>query len=472
MSRLFLHIGQHKAGSSTLQAFLRDNRETLLALGYDYPEVGRGTTATHVAVAATVSKRRDEKLYRADGAHELAAHIRANPGTRFVVSAEAFETLTTREVRDLAEIFEGIATTIIIYVRNAPARVQSRYGQLAKNALVDVDFDQFFNNVHDNMAYFPIVERWAGVFGRDNVQIGVVDEFSPGTPGLLLDLLARIGITDPAGISLVQSGKNISPGWKTLEAIRSALTSSGTLLRTRGGGRPADEWQSVRRLTIAAVGAAAERAWPDDPKTNYLTRAQFEDMKSLYQADLAAINELLPERHRIYTLMPEYTRPRTFLPEYAAIPADERLMFEDALAEALRAHPATRLVTVTASDTAVYLQVPQEAQKVAEDIQPKEGKRERRAERVAAKAELSPEERERRRAERRAGRDRPGRREAAAGADPGAEAPAGDGAAADRPAVTEDRKRAKQGPEFEERRARKRAERKAARKAGRQTASE
>ena len=38
---LYLHIGFHKAGSTTLQTFLRDNAAALAAAGVDYPEIGR-----------------------------------------------------------------------------------------------------------------------------------------------------------------------------------------------------------------------------------------------------------------------------------------------------------------------------------------------------------------------------------------------------------------------------------------------
>lgn len=358
-SRLFLHIGQHKAGSSTIQAFLVDNAEALKSHGYSYPEIGRGTALTHIAIAASVSTRRDKDTVQRGSAEELADHIRTAGDTSFVVSAEAFETLRTPEVRELGRLFEGIPTTIILYVRNTPGRIQSRYAQLGKNALIEYDFDEFFTRTTDNLSIMKVVERWTAVFGWDALRVGIVDSFTPGTPDLLHDFLAKIEFPDPQSLSFSQTSKNISPGWKTLEALRTALTASSMLQRSRGGGLAADKVQKVRRLVADCVESAAKVAWPSDPKTNYLTPEQFDIASRIFSADLAALNAQLPPEHRITADMPAYSRPRTFLPEYAAIPEEERNAFVAALAAEFAARPQTRTITFTATPTAVLVTVPE-----------------------------------------------------------------------------------------------------------------
>jgi len=359
VSRLFLHIGQHKAGSSTIQAFLVDNAEALKSHGYSYPEIGRGTALTHIAIAASVSTRRDKDTVQRGSAEELADHIRAAGDTSFVVSAEAFETLRTPEVRELGRLFAGIPTTIILYVRNTPGRIQSRYAQLGKNALIEYDFDEFFTRTMDNLSIMKVVERWTSVFGWDALRVGVIDSFAPGTPDLLLDFLSKIEFPDPSRLSFAQTAKNISPGWKTLEALRTALTASAMLQRSRGGGLAADKVQKIRRLVADCVESAAKVAWPSDPKTNYLTQEQFDLATRIFSADLAALNAQLPPEHRVTAEIPAYSRPRTFLPEYAAIPEEERNAFVAALAAEFAARPQTRSISFTATPTAVLLSVPE-----------------------------------------------------------------------------------------------------------------
>ena len=46
---LYLHIGFHKAGSTTLQTFLRDNAPALARAGVVYPEIGRDPEAIAAA---------------------------------------------------------------------------------------------------------------------------------------------------------------------------------------------------------------------------------------------------------------------------------------------------------------------------------------------------------------------------------------------------------------------------------------
>jgi hypothetical protein len=362
MRGLFVHIGLHKTGSSTIQGFLRDNERALVDRGYEFSSVGRGHGLGNIDIANSVSERRSALGDRRGSADTLAAEVRARPERTHVISAEAFETLNDEDVARLAAAFAGIPVTVVCYIRNTPAHIQSRYAQLAKSASLDTDFDAFFARLRDSLSVLPKLERWGAAFGWQNLVIASVDGFSPATPDLVHHFLGALGIADTSGLRFARGSRNVSPGWKTLEAARAVFSGTPLLLRARGvtEDRTDAAMQKLRRLTLEAVEAAAAAAWPEDPRTQYLTTAQWLEASEVYRSDIESANSRLPEARRIpppALLPPE---PRRFLPAFAEIPATERATFLAAFAAALHGDKVTRPLRVRADDRGIYMDAPEE----------------------------------------------------------------------------------------------------------------
>jgi len=267
MRGLFVHIGLHKTGSSTIQGFLRDNERALVERGYEFSSVGRGHGLGNIDIANSVSERRNALGDRRGSAETLAAEVRARPERTHVISAEAFETLNDEDVARLAAALAGIPVTVVCYIRNTPAHVQSRYAQLAKAASLDTDFDAFFERLRDSLSVLPKLERWGAAFGWENLVVASVDGFSPATPDLVHHFLGALGIADTAGLRFARGSRNVSPGWKTLEAARAVFSGTPLLLRARGvtEDRTDAAMQKLRRLTLEAIEAAAAGAGPGLP---------------------------------------------------------------------------------------------------------------------------------------------------------------------------------------------------------------
>lgn len=362
MRGLFVHIGLHKTGSSTIQGFLRDNERALADRGYEFSSVGRGHGLGNIDIANSVSERRSALGDRRGSAETLAAEIRARPERIHVVSAEAFETLNDEDVARLAAALAGIPVTVVCYVRNTPAHIQSRYAQLAKAASLDVDFDAFFERLRGSLSLLPKLERWGAAFGWQNLVVASVDGFSPATPELLHHFLGVLGIADASGLRFGRGSRNISPGWKTLEAARAVFSGTPLLLRARGvtEDRTDAAMQKLRRLALEAVETAASAAWPEDPRTQYLTTAQWLEASEVYRHDIEAANIRLPEARRIPTPALVPPGPRPFLPDFAEIPAAERAVFLPAFATALHGHRTTRPLRVRADDRGIYMDAAEE----------------------------------------------------------------------------------------------------------------
>jgi len=186
MKHCLLHIGAPKTGSTALQKFLAMNRESLRRLGLDYPDVSlRGYGHHDLAFLvgggypawATPQERTLEALAR-----ELADKVADSP--MVALSSENFYLLPNP--RGVAQLLEqaGIrvgGVRVIVYLRRQDEAHLSWYNQAVKA-------QGYTGTVAENIAeteplwnYAAQLERWATVFGRDNLVVQIYQ--TPDTPG-------------------------------------------------------------------------------------------------------------------------------------------------------------------------------------------------------------------------------------------------------------------------------------------------
>src|SRR5262245_9279802 len=105
-----LHIGRHKAGSSSIQNFLALNAKKLQRLGVLYPEIGRtkkhrGRFAGENHWAHHDLVREINNDLRADphlgGWSDVGKLATSNPDKKIVISSEGFETLKKPQIAKL-----------------------------------------------------------------------------------------------------------------------------------------------------------------------------------------------------------------------------------------------------------------------------------------------------------------------------------------------------------------------------------
>jgi hypothetical protein len=318
---LFLHIGFHKAGSTTLQTFLRDNASALAAAGVDYPEIGRDPDAiAHHALARGLKKRREapeglEAMWR-----ELAAL--ADRGRAVVVSSEGLEPADPEPLRGW---LAGAPVKVVAYVRDLPSRLVSIYAQSIKRGNSTLDFDAFTVRelALDRTPSAPKLKAWAEVFGPGNVRVRSVDGSTLAGGDVVSDFLDAVGL-GPDAVARLGLGqpvsRNVSPGWKTLEVLRA--------LNAEGGWPEEDEAPEARSpagsLLRAAQDAEARLGWSG--RGLYLGAAQIAEAVRLDAADIAAV-EALGLDARLVAARPEASQARAFLPELSSIPQNELAAF-------------------------------------------------------------------------------------------------------------------------------------------------
>jgi hypothetical protein len=272
---LFIHIGMHKAGSSSIQAFLHENAPRLAARGVIYPAMGLNGPAHHGLGRAL----RDGVIL------EEWAEIRrlAESGT-VVLSSETF---CTFEPRLLAQAIGDTPVRILCWQRNAAEGVVSRYAQETRRGRNLQPFDVFFARHSDNehLLIAPLLRRWSDPFGATSIRVRSLDAEVLEGGDLIADLLHVLGLAPDQ--ELIDSGRrNLSPGWRALETIRRL-----SLDISRRGPLDPKTQRYLRRVMPPAV-VAAEAALGLFERGAYLNLAQASALAEDYNADIEALGAL------------------------------------------------------------------------------------------------------------------------------------------------------------------------------------
>lgn len=131
---IILHIGRHKSGTSSLQAFLWAREVLLSDRGVLYPKSGRSRSVAHHDLARACN----HKVGSREQALEIARNIREElrpHHERIILSSEAFQNI--REVSTLKAVLEEIAprstVRVICYVREHVDYAVSSLKQMIQN---------------------------------------------------------------------------------------------------------------------------------------------------------------------------------------------------------------------------------------------------------------------------------------------------------------------------------------------------
>jgi hypothetical protein len=181
VSRLVLHIGLSKTGTTAFQEFAAGNAERLAAHGLAYAEMLRGPNHSQLAVAFSaqinqitashgVENERDRARLRRRVMRRLARGADAAPA--WLVSSEQLSTmLRGPRIAELAaalhEVFDDI--TVVAAVRRADYWLPSAYVEaIARGGTRPMDA-QFVRRREPLLRHPRLLRRWARAFGPGNV---------------------------------------------------------------------------------------------------------------------------------------------------------------------------------------------------------------------------------------------------------------------------------------------------------------
>lgn len=203
---LFVHIGTHKTGTTSIQNFLRTHASSLRDCGILVPTAGTlSPVSGHHNIAWQI---RNDSRYRikAGGVDELIAELKYSEASTGVISSEDFEFLSQypRELRAFDERLDaaGFMTKYLVYFRDLEEYAKSLFCEL-ETINGWADFGVFLKSIknegfvrmngdwHYEFRYGLFVEQWEGIIGQ-KIHKFSYDEAVLGL-GLLPSFLTTIG---------------------------------------------------------------------------------------------------------------------------------------------------------------------------------------------------------------------------------------------------------------------------------------
>jgi len=216
--RLYIHVGPHKTGTTTIQRGLLANRSRLKEMGYDFPNVVFNFGGHHNLVSDLKNLERYQTWL--GGLKELTEHA-VNTDGHMIISSEEFDRIVTPPpLEKLKKALGGIFDIHIIgYLRPQEELLQSLWQTEVKMLNLRDDFGVWLPKALEEfpfLKYDEWISVFEDVFGRDNIQFNIYD---PGAEDLLLRFLGDCGISDLSGIE-PHKRANVSQPGLSFELIR------------------------------------------------------------------------------------------------------------------------------------------------------------------------------------------------------------------------------------------------------------
>lgn len=182
--KLFIHIGPHKTGTSSLQRFLYDNRRALLKLGVCYPAAHLDGYRAQHRLAFSVRQKPDPSDRQVPSREaEISAilnEIKSSGADTAIISSEAFFPAHTTAIQFLHDRLHELTPIVVFYARRQDEGYVSTFTQRAKSPR-----NRYAQPIHTHLDHpvsmssdldiYKHASDWAQIFGKDNVVARLYD---------------------------------------------------------------------------------------------------------------------------------------------------------------------------------------------------------------------------------------------------------------------------------------------------------
>lgn len=300
---VYIHIGPHKTGTTTIQQGLALNKISLSRQRVLAPRTGRpypGNAGNHNL--SWELRIPNSRVYNPKHGtwKDLLDEIKENRRVRkIILTSEDFCLLDEGAIQKIREYLSDYQVKVIIYLRRQDEAHQSLWVEFAKNRanlpIVGsfIEWLEEYDFAIRNYNYLDIVSKWESFFSQENI---IPKIFDPNTfkPSLFHDFLSLCNIQ--AKDVITPKHTNISPGVKTIEAIR--------LLKNHIEINHLDEpkWNLIAK---GLIQLGTEKGW-NESKVNYLDAKLAEKiMKHHRESNRVVAERYFNREHLFDTSNPE-----------------------------------------------------------------------------------------------------------------------------------------------------------------------
>lgn len=219
--KIFMHVGPHKTGTTTIQFSMNLNKNLLKKNGIYYPKSGfvsEGLPGHHNLAWELSGNDRYAEKYGTWS--DLVSELNRVNFDRIILSSEDLCTLPREKVIQINEYLKDFDVHIVIYVRRQDQRLQSAWSEKIKNAKDDTEwlsFPEFVARVDYKFPYYDyytLIQKWSDVFGKPKIIVRVLEKNQlRGT--LFNDFLTACEVPNPEQYQDADD-MNLSPGIKTI----------------------------------------------------------------------------------------------------------------------------------------------------------------------------------------------------------------------------------------------------------------
>jgi hypothetical protein len=336
---LYVHIGLHKTGTSTIQRFFRLNRPLTVQHGLVFPDLGFGGRTHGGVIEALRQIEADEAV--GEEVFQTIDRLADVDGRSYLLSTENFELMAPRRIALFAErIRRRHDVRILAYVRDLTRLMPSVYAQRTKKGRNLRDIDTFFAMTEDwkRFRVSEIIGRWGEIFGWDKVRVRALDRDALVGGDLVSDAVAAVGL--PASVideapAATRETFNASPPWEAVETLRAIYAAidgadldwerlgRGNRVQRKTFTEPGGEQGAVYKINRLedACAEAATAAGGGRP-VQYLRPEQWASLRALYIGEIDRLNVHLDKPIHVPDELPPPERP--FAPSFEAIPETVR----------------------------------------------------------------------------------------------------------------------------------------------------
>ena len=221
---IFLHIGTHKTGTTSLQYYLDKHSEELLKKGIYYPRTGWYHHSQHeLAFSLQKMFKNKDSLQNDSLWNTLKEEINNSSVPKIVISSEEFSLISEEAIIKLQDILKEYNVKIVIYIRRQSDLLESIYNQQTKDwkSPRKLPFEYFVKQprkLYNHIYYFWMIKSWEDVFGIENMIVRIYNKKMLNGGNTLSDFFSLLDI--PYDEEKINIRVNQSVSIKALEMIR------------------------------------------------------------------------------------------------------------------------------------------------------------------------------------------------------------------------------------------------------------